>query len=168
MAQTTINELVSTTNPGMPGQLADMAMDDAVSRLLEGSDDVAFGIALAQGTADNGVVAPGSGGEVVGVLLHSHAYAKDPGGDLSLTDPALLHPKSVVSALRKGRVWVKVGENVAAGDRAWVRTDTGHKGEWAKSSIAANAIDCSKQARYMTTATSGNMAVLEVDFTNKA
>lgn len=150
------------------GMKVDMMNDDARSFVSgESSDEIPFGVMIAQGTADDqGELPDGSGDELVGVLLHSHAYARTT--ELGTTG---LKPKASMSVLNKGRVWVICENGCVPGDEVHVRYATGaggtQLGAFRSATVSSETIDVSEKCRWLTTATSGNLAVLEIDMSNR-
>jgi hypothetical protein len=132
----------------------------------EASAEIPFGVAVARGTADDGVKLPAaSTAKIRGVVVHSHAYDKDQ----ELGDTGI-KPKCQISVGRRGRFLVTVEEAVIPGDRAFIRYATGdggsQKGAWRKSAVAGETIDVTAEAEFQTTASAAGLAVVEVDFTN--
>jgi hypothetical protein len=97
----------------------------------------------------------------LGVVLHSHDYA--PTLQLGTTG---IKPKNMMSVLNRGRVWVQVEDAVAVGGRCFVRhTASGGNtqlGKFRSNADTATAIEW-KGARYLTAASGGGLAMVEVD-----
>jgi len=150
----------------LSGQLADSAPHTIVSMVNEeASAEMRFGVAVAQGSADDGALLPDEASdEIVGIVVHSHAYHKTQ--ELGSTG---LKPGVVMDVLRKGRIWVTCRSGCTKGDRLYVRQDItggGTEFEGAPEDAAdTDNIDCTNQGRWMTTASAGELALLEVDFT---
>lgn len=154
---------------GIKGQLADSGAHDVISMVNnESSQEMAFGLAVVfeGSTDDQGALAPDAISEqVAGILVHSHAYSNDSDGDLGTTG---LKPGAILNVLRKGRIWVEAEEAVSPGDPLWIRavvTGNEEEGALAMQADSTDMIDSSNQGRWLTTATAGNIALLEVDFT---
>lgn len=161
MSQTVIT---STMTRGFAGMLDGMENTVASAFSEEASAEVPFGVGVARGTADDGVLLPAtSTAKVRGVVVHDHAHAL--GQELGDTG---LKPKTQFGVLRRGRILVIVEEAVVPGDRGYVRySGSGQKGAWRMSAVAGETLDCTSQAEFQTTqATIGGLAVLDVDFTN--
>lgn len=156
--------ITSTLTAGFAGMLhgTDNRVASACSE--EASAETPFGVAVARGTADDGVLLPAlSTSKIRGVVVHDHAHAYTQ--ELGSTG---LKPKTQFGVLRRGSILVTVEEAVVPGDRGYVRfAGTGQKGAWRKSAVADETLDCTSQAEFQTTqATIGGLAVLEVNFTN--
>jgi hypothetical protein len=164
MSQTVVN---STLTKAFAGMLADAGPNDVITRIqAEASAEMPFGIMVAEGAADEAGILPVDGtSKFAGLLMHSHAYAKDT--ELGTVG---IKPKAVLSILRKGRAWVTVEETVAKGDPVFIRhTASGgntQKGAFRKSADTATATDLTKKGVYLTAATAGNLALVEIDMTN--
>jgi hypothetical protein len=150
--------------PAFPGMKADLAPGYARSMAQgEASAEVPFGVAVAQGSADDTCILPsGSGAKIVGVALHSATYQP-----LYQLGTVGLKPKTTVNVMEKGTVWVTVEENVAKEDPVFIRHTAGaggtQLGAFRKSADTASAIQ-QKGCRYLTSASAGGVAMVEVDF----
>lgn len=82
----------------------------------------------------------------------------------SESDPVYLED-SVVPCLRKGRIWVKVASNVSQGGAVWVTHSGSNAGKFGGSDPGmSTGTDVSAMGfQWVTTATSGNYAQLEVN-----
>ena len=148
-----------------PGMLADLGWKMVESFASgEVSAAIPFGAAVKQktgvGVDDQALLCVANTDEILGVLIHAHAYAK--GGALpELNDIGVL-PKAELSVARYGRVYVKVGASVSKGNRAYFQTSTGL---WRASAVGGDTIDSSKVASFRTSAAANGVAVLEFNFT---
>jgi hypothetical protein len=109
---------------------------------------------------------------VMGIVVHSNKYQvawTDKDGTVhGELDGTGLVPGVMMTILRKGRILVTANSNVTAGvSRLYVRRAGGTLGNLEGAVDATNMIDCTTQGQWMETVTSGNLAWLEVDFTNK-
>jgi hypothetical protein len=132
----------------------------------EGSAEIPFGHAVAfeGSTDDQGALSPDALADILaGIVLHSHDYSNSPNGDLGTTG---LKPGAALNVLRKGRIWGRCADGCSPGDRLFVRVLGGTEGELRASADGVNTIDASTQGVWLTTAAAGELAVLEVDFTN--
>ncbi len=148
---------------GFAGQLYDLGENDMVTGVSEeASAEMPFGIVVVRATTDDGVKIPAAEADIPkGVVVHSHSYQV--GVDLGDTG---LKPKTEMSIMRRGRIWVTVQEAVIPGDRAYIRfAGTGQKGGWRKSEVVGETMDITLQAEFQTTAAADALAVVEVDFT---
>lgn len=152
------------------GALADNGPHDVVTRYNEeASAKIPFGRGVKFGANDNGALLPAAETDkVVGIVLHTDQYTTGSDGELTSTG---LIPDAMMSVLRKGRVWVTAEDGCAPGDRLWVRCTAGGAGEVVgglnNADEGTETIDCTAQGVWLTTAAAGELAILEVDFTNK-
>lgn len=145
----------------------------------EASAEIAFGLAVvldpsSPATDQSATLPTAETNKVWGIVLHSNAYDRtytladgSTGGELGTTG---LMPGAVMNVLRKGRVWVTAQTAVTPGDRLWVRAvATGDEvlGGLEDADDGTDMIDCTSQGVWCTTAAAGDLAILEVDFTNK-
>ena len=80
-----------------------------------------------------------------------------------------LLPGAIMNVLRKGRIWVVCESGCDPDDRLWVRAVAGageYLGACENADDSTDTIDCTGQGVWRTTAAAGELAVLEVDFTN--
>lgn len=90
------------------GALVDLGLKNIVTRIAEG--DIAFGLALVQGTADRQVKIPAATGVFQGVGVKSNV---EYGGESKYLD------ESPISMIEKGRIYVPVTTNVAKNAQAF-------------------------------------------------
>lgn len=156
------------------GMLADATIVKHADTLVQGeaSAEIPFGVAVAlstspgtDGTPGKAVLPAAANAKIWGVAVHSHDY--DNRTELGTTG---MKPKVLLSALRKGRIWVTVETAVVAGDRAHIRYAAGaggsQLGAFRNASVVNETIDLTKVAVFLTTASIGGLAMVEVDFTN--
>ena len=154
---------------GFPGQLADNGPYDAITMInKEASSPMPFGAAVCfeGSTRDKGALRPDATTDVIaGIVLRSLAYAPDTMVDDSV--PA----GGTINVLRRGRVYVVCENGCVPGDRLYIRAvATGGEAEGALRSATdgTDAIASTTQGVWLSTAAAGQLAVLEVDFVNKA
>ena len=128
------------------GAKADTTVDVVDSFAVELAEGLEPGQPVARGTdkAVHAKLAKASA-EVIGVALHTHKEPKTPyygAGDS-------------IGVMTFGRVWVEVAADVTAGDKAGVNA----QGQFIK---AASDTDAVAGATYLTTAKSGEMAILNI------
>lgn len=112
------------------GLLGDSNLLDAVSRLVEGAG-VLFGHGVVRGTNDNQVAAPAADtDEFQGIAIHQHVEAGE------VTD------KMALSILRKGRIWVKINQDVLTSEGVFLST-VAAPGVFRKAAIGSDTIDLS-------------------------
>lgn len=159
MSQIAINQEMAVGYAGMWADAAENTVESKVN--AEASLPIAFGWAVRQGTGDREclkVIADTN--KIIGVVAHSHVYAK--GGSLPQLDTVGVLPKNVLNVVRRGRLYVVVGEAVLAGQRPYYQISTQR---WRISSVMGDTIDASLQAQFRTSqSTVGGIAVLEFDF----
>ena len=165
MSQTAVNDQVL----GRAGDKADSMFDDCISRAAEG--DLFIGRLAVLGTdPDTQAVHPDATGEVSdgksqwGVVLRTLAMPSSLTGDPKHLD------KDAVTLKHKGRVFVEVEEAVVPTDPVFVRFAAGgggtKLGSFRKSADTATAVALAAgQARYVSSAGAGEIAILEVNFT---
>lgn len=173
--QTAINP-----NPaiGFPGML-DSGPHDIVSGISgETSASIPFGVAVVwdptSPASDIHCTLPaGQTNKVRGIVVHEHHYARvwtDANGNShGELDADGLRPGVSLNILRKGRILVRAAKAVNPGDRLYVRAVAGageYLGALENASDGTDMIDCTNQGVWLTTAGAGELAWLEVDFTN--
>lgn len=146
--QSTYSELQPIAQAGMPAS-GDFSVD---TRNCETAAGIAFGVAVSQGTADDGAVIGGASAAVfVGVTIADKSVPNDGGADG-------YNQYDSMGVMTRGRIWVTVGGDVTDGGDVTFALATG-----VLSSIAAGAANFAiTGARWMTTATSGNLALLHL------
>ncbi len=126
----------------------------------EASAELAFGRMVKQGTAvDQAKELAAQADRAVGIVMHSHRYAKD--DELGTTG---LKPAVSFAVLTRGKIVVEVGEAVTFTDAVrYNATGTGGtKGVFYKTSSAGNTV-LIKSARWLSTTTGAGLAELEFD-----
>ena len=106
-------------------------------------------------------VAHGTSDTMHAISLHTHQLAQD------RETGAVVYPeKAMVNAMRQGRVWVLVEEEVTSDDQVYMRFladgTTKLPGQFRKSADSAKAILVSG-ARFVTSAGAGELAVIEIN-----
>lgn len=110
--QTTYNSRLSN---GHVGEIADLGESDVISRDVQPSGGIAFGVAVIQGTADNqGTI--GAAGLFLGISVRDPAVNAGNGDKYNQYDNAAI--------MRAGVIWVTAGEAVNFGDAVY-RTAAG-------------------------------------------
>lgn len=91
--------------PGLPGRLVNMEVSNTISRIVEDSAGIGFGVPIFQGAADNGVSATGD--------VFRGVTVADPGRfEDTYTEG------QTAGVLTTGVIWVVAGGTVSAGDPA--------------------------------------------------
>lgn len=146
--QTSYSENMPIALPGMPA----FEVFKADSRTCETAAGIAFGVAVGKGTADKGcVVGAASAAAFVGISIRDKAVLNDSTADKynQYDDMAVMY---------EGDIWVTVGADVNDGDDVTFVASTG-----VLSSAATSGTQFAiAGARWMTTATSGNLARLRL------
>jgi hypothetical protein len=165
MAQTSYS---TTMVKAFAGMLADTGGNDVASAVQsEASLEVPFGGFVAFGASDGAAILPAaSSAKLLGCLVHDHTY--EPGTNMGTVG---VKPKNMLSVLRKGRIWVTPETAVAPGDRLHVRYAAGaggsQLGACRNAAVASETLDCTTQGVFLTTASAGQLAILEIDMTNE-
>lgn len=134
MPQTSVSASMPKAFPGMKGDSRKDGHDRSYYN-SEASAEMPFGICVAQGSADDAAILPAAASaKLVGVIIHSHTY--DSRVDFGTTG---LKPKTTLSVMSKGSIWVLVEQAVTRGDIGYVRIGTSandgtktQKGAWRK------------------------------------
>lgn len=127
------------------GAIADEQADfNLISRTVEDSGGIAFGLAVIQGTDDDGIVV-GDGTGFLGVTVRDQSV--DP------ADPNEFAYQDSARIMTKGTIWIANDGGVSAGDPVSVGAD-GALGTGGSVEVAG--------ARWDTTATDGNLAILRL------
>lgn len=153
---------------GLAGQLADlhaMKNGDVLSKVSEESSaEIPFGVMLQKGTADGSCkLLSATTNSLIGVSVHSHAYA--PNHEVGDTG---VKPKVCLGVLNVGRIYVTVEDDVTPASEVHVRavaTGDEVKGAFCDAD-GTDTIDVSAFCRYLTSASAGGLALLEVDMRN--
>lgn len=130
----------------------------------ENSAEIPFGTAVKRGTAYNGALQPTAESDVIiGFVVRDHAYAE---GELGATG---VKPAAPLSVMRRGRMWVQCDSGCTAGDALWVRAvaTTGQRlGAPEDADDSTDTVSAITQGTWRTTASAGEVALLEFDFVN--
>lgn len=173
--QTTYLDQIPLPYPGMPGdssegsQIVGAFNSDAVS--------IPFGFVVARDNTSpydvngNGAKLPsaasGTGGTLLGIVRHSHAFSNSPNGDLDATG---LKVGAMMDVLRLGRIWATCEDGCVPGDRLFVRYTAAGTGKGTLRSTDAGGstcIDATTKGEWQTKASAGAVAMIDVDFINK-
>lgn len=110
----------ATLSPGVAGAQATMLPATIISRNVEPANGLAFGVAVAQGAADKGIVAfGGAADDFVGITLLDRSAV----GTAAAPDSFAQYTSARV--MTKGDVWVNASVQVAAGDPVYLVAATG-------------------------------------------
>lgn len=94
------------------GLVANMETANSISRIVEDAAGIGFGVAVFQGTADNGVTATPADDTFVGITIRD--VTREP------TDSDTYPETATAGVLTMGVVWVEAGATVAAGEAVYV------------------------------------------------
>lgn len=153
------------------GGLADSGANDVIPQFnAEASAELRFGQAVCfeGGGSDDGknCLSPDAITDVIsGIVLRSHDYEVGSAGYLGTTG---IKANGMANVLRKGRIWAKCENGCVPGDRLHIRALGGDEGALRSAADGVNTIASTGQGQWLTKAAAGALAVLEVDFTNKA
>lgn len=142
--QTTYADRLSN---GYAGQVADLSLSDVISREVETSGGINFGLPVIQGTADRQCKI-GAAGVFVGITVRDPSLLGDAHADKYLVN-------ETAAVMTKGVIWVLAGEDVVAGDAVY-RTAAGVLNK----TSSGNTLIVG--ARWETTALSGALAKLRL------
>lgn len=146
---------------------------------VEASAAMPFGrgvIFKGSNTTDQDALVPSAETDkVCGIVAHSHAYQRSytnaAGATVGELSSAGLLPGAMLNVLRRGIIWVIAEDAVVPGDRLWIRCTAGGAGEVVGGCVPADegteTIDCTNQGVFLTTASAGALAQLQVDFTSR-
>lgn len=127
------------------------------------ADEITFGRAVAKVSADeNGCELPdSSGADIVGISVRDTVVEKD---EASIPDAYPVD--SAVCVLRRGRIYVEVEEDVTPDDDVYVRYSANggntQLGIFRTDADGSHALQITK-ARYMTSASAGGLAVVDIN-----
>ncbi len=146
--QSTYSESQPIAQAGMPAS-GDFSAD---TRTCETAAGIAFGVAVSQGSDDNGAVIGGASAAVfVGVTIADKSVPYNGTNDEYAQYDSM-------GVMTRGRIWVTVGGDVTDGGDVTFASTTG-----VLSSAAAGGSQFAiAGARWMTTATNGNLALLHL------
>lgn len=162
MPQTEITDMAIAVD----GLLADTTMQkDCASAVNEDSAALPFGVMVAQGDADDGVVLPTATTDLLkGVVVFYQGYLRPE----ELDDDGL-QPGVQLGVLRHGRIWVRPEDAVTPTSGVHVRRTSGgpseQLGAFRGMGDGTDTIDCSLFCKWMTSADAGELAKLEIDMT---
>jgi len=133
----------------------------------EASAEIAFGVAVKQGSATDErsakLLTAITGEKVAGIVLYRDEY------DTTQLGTTGILPTYEVNVVRQGRMKVICEDGCSIGDPLHVRA-VAAGAELAGACLAASdgtdTIDCSANGQWRTSAAAGEIAVLEFDFTN--
>ncbi len=162
--QTTFDVVQAVAFAGMKGDATFDRVDSFINE--ESAAEMEFGIMLQQGTLSNDALIPtGITNDLIGVLLHSHAYANDT--EIGTTG---VKPNVTLNVMSQGRCWVTTEETVTPASNVLVRCVTGTgtvMGRFRDTADGVTCLDISAYARYLSSTSGAGVALLEIDITNR-
>lgn len=150
------------------GMVADSSRDTNVRSYVseEASAEIPFGVFVKQGTGDDQCLKlTAVTDKLIGVVVHSHAYAKDQ----ELGDTGL-KPKVTVGVMSRGRIWMPVEEAVTPASPVRVRCiAVGNEvaGALRDTADASDDVAITTWARFLTSTTGAGIVLLEFDVNNQ-
>jgi hypothetical protein len=163
---------------GYAGTLdSNMAHDVITMKNAETSASIAFGRAVKfkdTVSSDKDAVLPASENDlIIGIVLRADTYGVK-WTDLNSNSYGQLDSTGVMTGafmnvLRRGRVLVVCEDAVEAGDKLWVRAvsaedGTEYYGGLTNADDGSDTIDCTSKGTWMTSASAGGLAWLDVNF----
>ena len=127
--------------PAVEGMPVDIGGYEDISRIVETAAGVTFGKAVSQGAADRGCILGGA--NFIGISLRDVTLGLAPVNPLLDVGPALdTYGQLTNASIRtRGRVWVKAGAVVSAGQALFYDTTSGAFSNSASGQAAAGYID---------------------------
>jgi hypothetical protein len=157
-------QLVYNTNPAnaFAGLKADTAQfSDILSKSCNA--DIPFGRLVVRATADDICKLPAAATDITARKYFGVALA-DSSKEPAIPAAAAYEEGQTVSALRRGRVWVKVEQAVVMGENAFVRYAAGGDGLGAFGNTAGTSERAALPgAYYLTGAAIGGLALLDLN-----
>lgn len=152
-----MKQYVETMDKAFAGLLYGIAPKVVDSFSVEDEKGINAGVAVIRGTdPDSQIKAAaqsGDGEKVIGVTLHTHIEMP--------ADGANYYPKeTVVPVVTKGRLWVKTGDAVKAGEEAHVKLADGTFVSTAVNAGTIEALGCG--AKFITSCDKAGLAVIEI------
>lgn len=177
MAMTVQSTFSDAPAIGFAGTLdSNLAHDVITMKNAEASTSIAFGRAVKfkdTVTSDKDAVLPAAETDkVLGIVLRADTYAvawTDLDGTVhGQLDADGIVPGAFMNVLRRGRVLVVCEDAVEAGDPLWVRAVAGGDPEFlgglTNADDSTDTIDCSTKGMWLTSASAGGLAWLDVNF----
>lgn len=162
---------------GFAGTLdSNLAHDVITMKNAEASASIAFGRAVKfkdTVTSDKDAVLPAAETDtILGIVLRSDTYAVAwtdlDGNTYGQLDSTGVKPEAFLNVLRRGRVLVVCEDGCEPGDKLWVRAVAGGDPEFLgglnSADDSTDMIDCTSKGTWMTTASAGGLAWLDVNF----
>lgn len=162
---------------GYEGMLDSNLAHDIVTMVnAEASASIAFGrgvVFKGTPTTAKDAVLPSAETDVpVGIVVHSHNYARTwtnaDGTEYGELDSTGVKPGAAISVLRRGRILVVCEDGCEIGDKLWIRavgsTPPEHLGGLNSADDGTDMIDATANGTWMSNASAGGLAWLDVNF----
>lgn len=165
-SQTTYNVDPDIAVAGLiAGDAADV---NAATRFNADTAVIPFAYGVQHGTDQRDALLPAtSTAKMQGVTMRSQAMEQN--GPFSDLDSSLsVKVGAKLSVMTRGTIWAVCQDGCNPGDRLHVRWQTGSDaliGSLRSTADSTHTIDCSNNGKWLTAATAGNLAKLQVDFT---
>lgn len=170
-----INTSYSEQGEALQGQLANLQESRKVTMVqAEASAGIPFGVMVQRaafgtsGSADQAKLLTAQANKLAGIVIHSHAY--DPIEDLD--DDDALVPKTLLSVLEEGEIWVPVeaGQTPAVGADVRVRCVAGGGETAGAFRVTADATDCVKlgASKWKSAINADGLALLFLDLSTQS
>jgi hypothetical protein len=143
--QSTYQRFLTVAQLGMPATTTGWDVD---TRIVETSAGISFGLAVSQGTGDNGCILGGTA--FVGITKADPTLAQ--ASSITTVDKYLQYDNAAIFV--RGDIWVIAEDTVTAGEAVYYSTTFGTLGHSGGTVI--------EDARWMTSATGGNLAVVRL------
>jgi len=131
--------------PGVVGLIVDQVESSKQSWLVETAAGIGFGLAVSQGSGDQGCVIGGT--KFVGITERSVVLGLAPIDPLSSTQGTVdVYPQRTnASVMSRGHMWVQAGANVTANDTVYYSGTTGQLTNSASGTAAVGSIAFTQQ-----------------------
>lgn len=176
MTQAVQTSVLVTPARAFAGMLADDAKNDTITMRNSDSVSMPFGAMVAYltsspATEQDTILPAASTAKIVGPLVHKHNYARTftlPDGTVAgELDATGLVVGVSFAVLRQGRIWVICEDGCNPGDRLFIRFSGGTLGASRSTDAGGSTcINANNQGQWLTKASAGGIAKLEVDFRN--
>jgi hypothetical protein len=177
MAMTVQSSFSNGPAIGYAGTLdSNLAHDVITMKNAEASASIAFGRAVKfkdTVSTDKDAVLPALETDtILGIVLRSDTYGVAwtdlSGNTYGQLDSTGVKPGAFMNVLRRGRVLVVCEDAVEAGDKLWVRAVAGGDPEFLgglnNADDSTDMIDCTSKGTWLTSASAGGLAWLDVNF----
>lgn len=162
-----------------PGMLSDVGDKDTITGInTHATLAIPFGSAVARAATGSKMAAEPVEAildTILGIHIYSTDYAPSALADSGYTFAGLfvgaVKPKNTMAILRRGRIWVICENGCTRGQRLHVRAIIAGaeiSGALRSATDGTDTRDCTGQGEWLTAASAGAIAELEVDFVNLA